>query len=93
LEALQDAGTAVSFFHGTGIPQCSFSRLAEVLGQKVARQLVASLVASGVGDMLDADSSVALSDMEFDSKCDELFEPEHQPAKKPRKFPHQPPRG
>jgi hypothetical protein len=93
LEALQDAGIAVRFFHGTDIPQCSFSRLAEVLGQQVARRLVASLVDSGIGDLLDDDSAVALSDMAFDSKCDELFEPDHQPAKKTRKFPHLPPRG
>jgi hypothetical protein len=86
LEALQDAGIPILLVGGTGIPQCTFPVLAEVLGEQTAYYLTKSLLEAGMGERLDPTYAAAMDTLEFNKLCEDLFGPEPAP-KKAKKFP------
>jgi hypothetical protein len=61
LEALQDAGIPILFVDGTGIPQCTFPVLVEVLGEQTAYGLTKSLLEVGRGERLDPTYAEAMA--------------------------------
>jgi hypothetical protein len=92
LEALQDAGIPILFMGGTGIPQCTYGVLVEVLGEQTAFGLTKFLIEAGLGEQLDPTYAEALDALEFNKKCEDIFGPDGdttEPApKKTKKFPY-----
>jgi hypothetical protein len=87
LEALQDAGIPILLVGGTGIPQCTFQVLAEILGDETAIYLTRTLLAADMGERLDPMYAEAMDSLEFNKMCEDFFGPEPKPAtKKVKKF-------